>query len=215
MYNNDQTSKNCIWIGVGIDIKPEDIYYPVITKLSETLNQKYGSNYNFSKANPPHINLYDIDIPQRNLQQTINSLEQITKKWKNFPVRLASIDSFTHGAIYIQCELNESLKQLEREIVETLVDYRGGCRTEDYWQPWRKYSQNQISNRDKYGNPHVLETFTPHITLGYVKTELSKAVWETKNAFIPTKLNVEQIDMAIQNPEDKFMDRSHFKFSKK
>jgi 2'-5' RNA ligase len=213
MYNNDSTSKECVWIGVGIDIKPEDSYYPEIVKLSEILKQQYGSNYEFSTSNPPHINLYDIDIPKTNLEKASRSLERIAEKWKHFSVKLASIDFFKHRAVYIQCELSNPLRQLEKEIVEALADYREGCRTEDYWQPWREYNQPQINNRNKYGNPHVLDTFTPHITLGCVKTKLSQAVQETKRFFVPTELSVKQIDMVIQNSNGEFIAREHFKFA--
>ena len=213
MYNNDSTSKEGIWIGIGIDVKPEDGCYVAIIQLNEILKQKYASKYNFDMTNLPHINLYDIDIPKVNLEKASRSLQQIAEKWRYFPVKLTSIDSFTHGAIYIQCELSDNLRQLEKEIVEALVDYRDGCRTDDYWQPWREYSQEQTNNRDLYGNPHVLDTFTPHITLGYVKTELPRAVLEIKNDFTPTEMNIGQIDMAIQNSDGKFVDRRHFKFA--
>ncbi len=136
--NNSLTSKDCIWIGVGIDIKPNDSYYPIIARMSEILKQQYGSNYKLSTFNPPHINLYDIDIPKSNLEKVSRLLGQIAEKREYFPVKLTSIDSFKHGAIYIKCELSDHLSRLEKEIVEALTDYRDGCRTEDYWQPWRE-----------------------------------------------------------------------------
>lgn len=209
--------KKCIWIGVGIDVKPQDDLYPTIINLNQILKHQHGSTYNLSPTNPPHINLYDIDIPNKNLESVNTSLKEITKKRNHFSIKLTTINYFKYGAIFIECELNHELKELEKEVIEALVKYKGTCRTQDYWQPWRDYNDSQLKNRDKYGNPHVLDTFTPHITLGYIKanpSETKRVANKLKQKFIPTEIKVTQIDLAVQNEKGKFFKRQHFPFNR-
>ena len=211
------TKIKCIWFGVGIDVKSTDEAYSSIIELNELLKQKYGSNYIFNSINnPPHINLYDIDIPSENLEDVDQTLKKLAKQYKPLSIELSTIDSFRYGAIYVRCALDHKLQDLEKEVVESLVNFKDGCRTKEYWQSWREYNAQQIYNRDQYGNPHVLDTFTPHITLGFVKVgqkKLQEIVQTCGQKFSKTKLVVKQMDMAIQNLDGKFIERRHYVFS--
>ena len=216
MTNAQQTSDKCIWIGIGIDIDLKDKVYPQITKLNNLLHKSHNSNYKFDlKINPPHINLYDLDIPGRNLEKADKLLNNLTKRCISFSIEMKKLNYFKYGIVFIQCELNKQLKTLEKEVVESIVHLKNGCRTKDYWQPWRQYNNQQRNYREQYGNPHILDAFIPHVTIGFIKEDQDKLgiiVKQLNKKFIPTTFIVKQINMAIQNSEGKTLERRHYKF---
>jgi len=206
---------DCIWIGIGIDIAPSDSVFSQLTKLNSQLNQEFGSPYNL-KLNPLHINLYDLDISEDNLEKADVILREVTRKSSTFSIKLGKVSFFEHGSIFVACEPNEPLKTFEREIVEAIVPFKGTCRTEEYWEPWRQYTEQQKIYREQYGNPHVLDAFTPHITVGYVKkekTELEKITNQLSEKFEASEFTVKQISMAIQNSEGKIVERKIYNLS--
>lgn len=194
--NND-----CVWIGIGINIKSGDEGYEEFIKLNNDLVQNYGSTFVFdAETNQPHINLYDLDIPKANLGNIESELQEIASQFNPFSVQLNNTTFFDHGTIFVACELNSELKRLEEKVVKNIVDFKGSCRTEDYSQPWRKYTEEQILNREKYGNPYVLNTFTPHITVGFVKTkpvELQTVSLDVNEKFSFEKLYCDHLDLVV------------------
>lgn len=83
MHNN----KDCFWIGIGINISSEDSEYQELLELNQYLVEKFGSKYAFNPINnQPHINLYDIDVPQSNLKEVEIALERTPEHAKSFPI---------------------------------------------------------------------------------------------------------------------------------
>ena len=206
---------DCVWIGIGIDITPSDNIFSQLTKLNSQLNQEFGSSYNL-ELNPLHINLYDLDIPEDSLEKAGEVLREVTHKSNIFSIKLGKVSFFEHGSIFVMCELNELLKTFDREIVEAIVSFKGTCKTEEYWEPWRQYTEQQKIYREQYGNPHVLDAFTPHITIGYVKkekAELERITSQLSKKFKVSEFTVKQISMVIQNSERKIVARKIYNLS--
>lgn len=205
----------CVWIGIGIDIAPSDSIFSQLTQLNSQLNQEFASPYNLELI-PPHINLYDLDIPKDNLDKVDEALKEIAQKFQGFSLKLSNVSFFKHGSIYVQCELSQELKALEKDVVEKVAVFKGNCRTEDYWQPWREYNEQQKRYRDQYGNPHVLDSFSPHVTVGFAKGDqekLKSVTQRLKATFSPIALIVKQINMAIQDSDGKTVERRKYPFS--
>ena len=206
---------DCVWIGIGIDITPSDNIFSQLTKLNSQLNQEFGSSYNL-ELNPLHINLYDLDIPEDSLEKAGEVLREVTHKSNIFSIKLGKVSFFEHGSIFVMCELNELLKTFDREIVEAIVSFKGTCKTEEYWEPWRQYTEQQKIYREQYGNPHILDAFIPHITVGYVKkekTELERITNQLSEKFEASEFKVKQIGTAIQNSEGKIVERKIYNLS--
>jgi len=164
-------NNQCVWIGIGINVSSKDSEYDSLINLNTHLTKEYANTLILnSSTNQPHVNLYDLDVPEDNLKEIESTLERIVNSSNYFKTNINNVSFFKHGTIFLRCELNSELIELERAVVEEVSKYKGNCKTEEYWQPWREYSLEQIENREKYGNPHVLNTFHPHITVGFVKT---------------------------------------------
>lgn len=213
---NNKNKEECVWIGIGINITPSDHNYGELLKLNTFLVEKYGSTFIFDpKTNQPHINLYDLDVPKDNLEHIERVLQEIVKDSKSFRIEFDKIDSFKHGTIFISCKTNHDLEQLEKQVVENVVQYKGDCRTEDYWQPWRGHNERQIANRDKYGNPHVLDTFLPHITIGFIRggqNKLEEVVREANQRSTIKQIHCGNLDLVAHDQQGKLIYSKRFPF---
>lgn len=207
-----------VWIGIGINITPSDIGYEELLRLNKRLVVQYGSSYIFDPvSNQPHINLYDLNVPEKNLIQIETELKKIADNFKEFFVDLKEISYFDHGTIFISCEINDQLIKLEKQIVESISLLKDDCKTLEYWQSWREYNTKQVENRDKYGNPHVLDTFVPHLTVGFIKgtkDELDKVVEEVGGQLMINKINCGQIDLVVHNKQGELISSQRFHMRK-
>lgn len=203
------------WIGIGINFKPNSAPFNKFVNLNEILVQKYKSKIILDENNNPHINLYDIDIPSRNIDAIISKLEKFVKNKEKFDVDLSKVKNFKFGIIYIECVNNPILQDTSNTIVDLINPLRENIKTEDYYQPWREYTNEQLVSLNLYGNPNVKSTFYPHITLGFVDpTLIENAVEETNINLDISTIKVDSIDLVIQNNSGKIVNRINFKFKK-
>ncbi len=212
MSNNSST--NITWAGVGLNFSADDPGYQELIEINELLINRYGSTFRFDPAsNPPHINLYDFDLPKKNLEELCSRLQEAAEQSPRFLVELGEIKYFDHGTIYIGCELSLEMKALEAMVVEQLNPLREGCRTEEYWQVHRKYTEGQKEQREKYGNPHVLETFYPHLTIGFLngqKSDLDRLVDELNKNFSLKHIPINHIDLVTKDNESNILVNHQF-----
>jgi len=203
-----------VWVGIGINFMPADVGYKEFVDINRLLTDKYGSTFSFdSKVNQPHLNLYDVDIPATNLADVEVAFQQIAESTTLFGIELSGIKSFEFGSIYVACKQSEQLARLEEEIVTRITDFRDGCKTKDYWQPWRKLTGEQKKNREKYGNPFVLTTFLPHILVGFVKRDarrLAEIVSELGNSFKLDRFICDRLDLVIHSEKGSLIGQKRY-----
>jgi len=206
-----------VWVGIGINFMPADVGYKEFVDINRLLTDKYGSTFSFDPTvNQPHLNLYDVDIPATNLADVEVAIQQIAENTTPFDIELSGIKSFEFGSIYVACRQSEQLARLEEEIVTRNTGFRDGCRTKDYWQPWRKLTEEQKENREKYGNPFVLTTFLSHISVGFVKKDergLSKIVGELGSSFKLDGFTCDRLDLVIHSEKDALIGQERYKFN--
>lgn len=201
------------WIGIGIDILSSDPFFSQIIDLNKEL-VKYGSNYNINLI-PPHINLYDIDIPVKNFEEVDRKLKEISDSHNSFEISCSKVDYFKHGSIYLSCDLNEDIKNLQQDIVKNISTLRGNIKTKEYWESWREYTEDQLQNREKYGNPHILNSFVPHITIGFIKDNniLKDVNIKLNELFKPVVYKVSHFNLVIKNSENKTIKTISYKLN--
>lgn len=206
--------KNDVWVGIGINFTQEDSGYNELVALNGLLVRKHGSKHVFRPVkNLPHINLYDINVPKDNLSLIASTLISISERNKGFSVFSNKIGYFDHGSVFLEIDANNQLQNLENDVVNSLVVFKEGCKTEEYWQPWRKYDDKQIYNRQKYGNPHVLDTFVPHITIGFVRADrerLEKIVNNLNDNFYGMNIQCGHIDLVVHDENGNHLSSKRF-----
>ena len=159
----------CVWIGIGVEIKEETSLYKECLKINRLLSDEYGAQINFSDNQVPHLNIYDLSIPEENISSVTNVLATIVDSLRKFSIKINMVGHFPFGLFFLEIENNNILKSLHAQIVNAVNPLREDCVDPDYLQPHRKYTNQQKEYLDQYGNPHVLELFKPHITLGHIK----------------------------------------------
>ena len=204
-----------VWVGIGVNFMPADVGYKEFADANRLLVDKYGSTFGFDpKVNQPHVNLYDVDIPVTNLADVEVAIQQIAENTIPFDIELSGIKSFEFGSIYVACKQSEQLARLGEEIVTRITDFRDGCKAKDYWQPWRKLTEEQKKNREKYGNPFVLTTFLPHISVGFVKRDafgLEKIVSEIDSGFNLERFTCDRLDLVVHGEKDVLINQKRYK----
>jgi 2'-5' RNA ligase len=198
-------NQNCIWVGIGIDVSEETELNRVVVEMNNLLAEKYGASKDFTGSNHPHLNLYDLSVPIENLELIIEKVREISEINKGFEVEIGEVNYFPFGLFFLEISKNDALNKLHKRIVEELVKLKGKCIDEDYLAPYRKYSERQKEVLMQYGNPHVLDQFQPHITIGHVKNQQDKldTICKELSKFAPmTKLKIESVHIVTDGEKD-------------
>lgn len=161
---------NCIWVGIGISIQENKELYCIIKKLEKIL----AARYKIKISNDPHINLYDLSIPEENIENTVEKIKAIANIQKKFIVEIGKVNCFLFGLFFLEINENKELKNIHDKIVKEIVKLKGCCIDEDYLIPDRKYNERQKQLLMDFGNPYVLDQFKPHVTIGYVGNQKGK-----------------------------------------
>lgn len=157
-----------------------------------------SASYKFTENNRPHLNLYDLDVPERNISEITPALNNVLSNMRSFEVKILKIGYFNFGAIFLEVEKHPLLINLHNVVVETVYKYNGNCVCKDYLQPWRKYTHEQAEMLEKYGNPFVLKEFQPHISVGFIKApeEILKTHVEVLNKLLSmNSFKIEKISL--------------------
>jgi 2'-5' RNA ligase len=158
---------HCSWLGIGVELP--SVLSQQCNKLNTEITLINPRSYKFSQENRPHLNLYDLDLPETNVPDIISALNNVLSNMSSFEVRILKIGYFNFGAIFLEVEKHPLLINLHTAVVDTVYKYKGNCVCTDYSQPWRKYTREQAEMLEKYGSPFVMNEFQPHISVGFIK----------------------------------------------
>lgn len=186
----------CSWIGIGVDL-PFSLTSQCISVNNE-ISLVNPTSYKFYENNRPHLNLYDLEVPERNIPEIANGLNNVLGNMSAFEVKIPKIGYFSFGAIFLEVEKHPLLINLHTKIVETVYKYKGNCICKDYMQPWRKHTHEQVEMLEKYGNPFVLKEFHPHISVGFIKAPeeiLKRHVENLNKLFTMSRFKIEKISL--------------------
>jgi len=155
-------------------VPEESEIYRKIVQMNDLLAMKYDAKKDFAGSEHPHLNLYDLSAPNENVKLIAERVKTISENQKSFSIKIKGINYFHFGLIFLEIEKNDVLTKLHEKVVEDVVKLKGSCIDEDYLAPHRKYTARQKELLMQYGNPHVLDQFQPHITIGHVRNQGSK-----------------------------------------
>jgi len=205
----------CVWIGIGVEIKKGTNLYKECLEINGFFSREHGSKIIFSDNEVPHLNIYDLSVPEENISSISQALRSIVDNQGKFTVKINSIGHFPFGLFFLEVENNNILKDLHTQIVGAINPLRGDCIDPDYSQPHRKYTTQQKESLNQYGNPHVLELFKPHITLGHIKDNVDLNVIEKKLESIRmiNEFDIDNITLVAENVsgQNKTLARFDFK----
>ena len=119
------------------------------------------------KTHYPHLTLYQLEIPDKNLFIAKKRLSDIFKSTIS-----ANFDHYfggSHGFLSWDCSKNKGLFELHKAVIKNLNPLR-----EDLVLPAKKLKYNFLTKQDylqieKFGSSGCFEYFRPHITIARFK----------------------------------------------
>lgn len=201
-----EQNQNCIWAGIGIDIPEGSEIYQKIIEMNNLLIDKYGARKDYTGSECPHLNLYDLSVPNGNAKLIVEKIRQISEEQRSFTAKIKRVNYFHFGLFFMEIEKNDMLVELHERIVGEVVKLKDTCIDEDYLAPHRKYNARQKELLMEYGNPHVLDQFQPHITIGHVKNQENKLneILDGLNKFIPMiELRIDNVHIVTGDGKNK------------
>lgn len=165
-------TNNCQRINIAVKL-PRDIFGEVI-ELSNEISKDNDAYFALDGSNfIPHITLYSPEYPSENIDKVLNTASQIIKNTLAFTARFTEIRSH-FGYIDIALGKTEEWIDLHERIVNELNPLRDGHLREKYLdsEELKQYTNQQQEYIKKYGYPEVLNSFTPHLTVGRLRDEV-------------------------------------------
>ena len=200
-----EQNQNCTWVGIGTDVSGESEIYRKIIETNDLLVTKYGAKKDFAGSEHPHLNLYDLSVPNENVELIAKKIKQISEEQRSFEAKVKGINYFHFGMIFLEVEKSDTLAKLHENIVEEVVKLKGDCIDENYLAPHRQYSKRQKELLMQYGNPHVLDQFQPHITIGHIRNQenkLSEISKELNKLISVTEFKIDVVHIVESNGKD-------------
>jgi len=129
----------------------------------------------------PHITVYSPEYPEKNLDNVLENVEEITKNTEKVKLIFERIDT-KQGFIVVGFVFSSEIKRLHEKVVEMLNPLREGHLKGKYEAPdYRmKLSQEKKENITKYGHPGTMTLYSPHLSIIRLEDEfLAEKVTET------------------------------------
>ena len=148
-------------------LPPEDVSKEAI-RLSELVAKSFLVEFVLDgKTRYPHLTLYQLEVPDKNLPIVKKQLSNIFKS-----TITAKFDHYVgaqNGFLSWDCPRNKKLFDVHKEVVKSLNQIREGLLL-----PSKKLKYNHLTDRDylqieKFGSSGLFEHFRPHITITRLK----------------------------------------------
>src|SRR3989344_3393213 len=152
-------------------IPPKEVCAMAIA-ASQLISRKTPCFFALNNSNFfPHLTLYQIVIPAKNLNLLKSQLESILKKVQPAKFTITDIKA-ANRFIFASFDLNNEIKKTEDLVVDSLNSLREGNTVSEYWSKQylnANFSDKEEENIKKYGYFLVKDSFDPHITITRVK----------------------------------------------
>lgn len=148
-------------------LPPDEISQEAI-RLSRLIANKFPVEFVLDgKTRYPHLTLYQLEIPDKNLSIAKKRLSNIFKS--TISTNFDHYFGGSHGFISWDCSRNKSLFGLHKAVIKNLNLLR-----EDLLLPSKKLKYNFLTKQDclqieEFGSSGLFEYFRPHITITRLK----------------------------------------------
>lgn len=150
-------------------LPPRDLWQESI-RISRMVSQEMAVEFVLDgKSKFPHVTLYQLEIPNKNLKKTLMRLNIIFREQPKLPLTFAKMSH--HGpSIVWGCKKTPPLYSLHRTVINELNYLREGLIVSDFLKlaPALPSQENIVKD---FGWKGVLNYYDPHITLTRVKKE--------------------------------------------
>ena len=129
-------------------------------KISNNLKNLGGVFTLGDKSFYPHITLYMLELPTKNIDRVKELLAEIASKVKPVAMTMIAMDQGKTGYVGAGFAVTDELRELQKRIVRAINPLREGLtyHSRDY-----PYSAEEMENLATYGYDGVFEAFNPHL----------------------------------------------------
>ncbi len=161
---------------------PEKRLTDLINKQKSLIREMIGEQIYLS--HPPHFTL--IIFTTDNLNEIAFELKKISEKTNKVRIYIKDFhifynDLFTNGntiTYAISDETLEYLKKIQLKTIEKINYFNTKKLYSKEDEAYKKMSEIEKSNTDKYGYPFIGENWIPHITIASINTDKFEKVFE-------------------------------------
>lgn len=159
-------------LSLNIVLIPPTKIIELSINLSQLISKKTDCLFILDNENFfPHITLYQLIIPAKNLQPLIKTLEDLSLMIDPLELKFTAIKS-ANGFVAAYFSLSEELLKVDKLVVEKCNPLREGYKVSDYWsEQYKNYplSKAELEKMKKYGYFLIQDLLDPHITLTRIK----------------------------------------------
>jgi len=149
-------------------LPPKDIAQEAIY-LSKLIAEKFPVEFVLDgKTKYPHVTLYQLEIPDKNLDRVKNKLDRIFHKQKKITNQLTNFSNY-ETFISWDSHKTQNLYDLHQKVVDQLNVLRDGLKVSVVLEAFDSFTHQQKQELDKFGAIGVLQNFHPHITITRIK----------------------------------------------
>lgn len=114
----------------------------------------------------PHITVYPIECPRKNISEIIKMTEELAKELGK-PKLVFTQPGSLRGYMAIYFELSPEVKKFQEKIIEKINPLRENHRREKYDEALKQSDlpEDKKENILKYGYPDLLNLYNPHLTI--------------------------------------------------
>ena len=161
-----------------------------IIQLSKDIAKKNKTDIILNNENCfPHITIYSPEFPEKNLEEIINKIREITVNSNKFKLKFKDISEGI-GYLMLDWENTEDLQNLQRWVVEELNPLREGMLREKYKDEkfLNSLTNEERNNIKKYGHQRLFASYQPHLTV-------TKYSDENVRGFLGLSWNIKELEV--------------------
>ncbi len=152
---------------LNVVILPDEETRQALISLSQELSKKVDSHFILNEAEfRPHLSLFPNQFPTRNRQGIENALKALGESSESLNIQLTGYSQIS-GYIFIDAVKTADLINLHSDAVSVLNPLREG-HMPALVSHLKGLNDSQRDNVETYGNPIVLSTWEPHVTLTHI-----------------------------------------------
>jgi 2'-5' RNA ligase len=164
-------------------------------ETSDKVSKNYSTLFKLGDDIIPHISLYHISIPKKNLSKLKKALHQYCL---NLPIITTQSDKYYQhiGYVHLSIIKTKALLKLHLDIANLLNPLREGLlnnEMKNYLATDKDLTINQKAYINKYGHPSIDKGFHPHITITKtdnpsISKDIAKSIGDYKYKFENQKI---------------------------
>ncbi|MCE0494809.1 2'-5' RNA ligase family protein [Vibrio salinus] len=148
-------------LSIDVFAIPSQPVKELVAHTSQALKSKGMTSF-YEKGMPVHVTLYLTEFPEESISKIKQSVQNLVKKTKPFPLVADGITVTKGNWVFIDIQRSQALQRLADQVTMAIEPYRV---MNPELPQWVKKYPGKLAAFERYGSPNVFQNFQPHLTL--------------------------------------------------